>query len=146
MGLFSFGDKSKSADAPVATSTKKRILLCEDDKFFSQALTLILGSAGYEIIAAPDGQQGLDLLKQQGNFQMILCDIMMPVLDGFGVLKALKADPQYSGFTGIPFIFLTGVSDFSSMDRATELGAKDYFIKANTGLPKIVDMVKKYID
>ena len=66
----------------------------------------------------------------------------MPNLDGFGVLKYVKSTPNLASK---PFIFLTGVSDMESMDRATELGVKDYFIKANTGLPKIVDLVKKYI-
>jgi CheY-like chemotaxis protein len=136
MGLFG----SKAPEAPVA-ALKPRLLLCEDDTFFSQTLTLILSTAGYEVIVAADGQIGVNTLAQDANFKVVLCDIKMPNLDGFGVLKFIKATPALSQ---IPFVFLTGVSDMESMERATELGAKDYFIKATTGLPKIVDLVKKY--
>ena len=129
-------------EAPAAAvSTKPRLLLCEDDPFFSQALTLILTTAGYDLVVAADGQIGVNTLAKEHNFRLILCDIKMPNLDGFGVLRYVKATPEIAQ---IPFIFLTGVSDMESMDRATDLGAKDYFIKANTGLPKIVDLVKKF--
>ncbi len=138
MGLFG---KPKEEEVAVATA-KPRILLCEDDPFFSQALTLILTTSGYDLIVAADGQIGINTLAQDQKFKLILCDIKMPNLDGFGVLKYVKGTPETAS---IPLIFLTGVSDMESMDRATELGAKDYFIKANTGLPKIVDLVKKYI-
>ena len=137
MGLF----HHDAPAAPVAAS-KARLLLCEDDPFFSQALTLILTTAGYDLIVAADGQIGVNTLAQDHDFQLILCDIQMPNLDGFGVLRYAKATPEIAT---IPFIFLTGVSDMASMDRATELGAKDYFIKANTGLPKIVELVQKYV-
>lgn len=138
MGLFGAKD---GGDAGPAVA-KPRILLCEDDAFFSQALTLILTTAGYELVVAADGQIGVNTLAQDQNFRIILCDIKMPNLDGFGVLRYVKGTPALAN---IPFVFLTGVSDMASMDRATELGAKDYFIKANTGLPKIVDLVKKFV-
>lgn len=138
MGLFS----KKEEQQATVISTKPRILLCEDDPFFSQALTLILTTAGYDLMVAVDGQIGVNTLAAEQNFKLILCDIQMPNLDGFGVLKYVKNTPAIST---IPFVFLTGVADMASMDRATELGAKDYFIKANTGLPKIVDLVKKFV-
>ena len=141
MGLF--GGKK---DEPVAqVSNKLRILLCEDDMFFRQALSLILGNAGYEVVVMEDGQKGLGALAAGQKFNLILCDIMMPNLDGWGVLRAIQNDAVYAAAKPVPFVFLTGVSDLDSMERATSLGAKDYFIKANTGLPKIVDLVKKYI-
>ena len=138
MGFF----HKDEAPAQEVLSNKPRLLLCEDDPFFSQALTLILTTAGYDLVVAADGQIGVNTLAADHKFRLILCDIQMPNLDGFGVLRYVKATPEISA---IPFIFLTGVSDIDSMERATELGAKDYFIKANTGLPKIVDLVKKFV-
>ena len=123
---------------------EKKILLCEDSPFFAQAISTVLKTQGYQVIHAEDGQKGLDILRQQKDFDLILCDIMMPNLDGFGVLKGINADPELSALN-IPFIFLTGVSDIDSMDRGKELGAKDYFIKSNVGMDKIIELVKKYI-
>ena len=126
----------------------KKILLCEDSAFFAQAISLILKSGGYEVTVAPDGQQGVTALRTPGpdgqlqSFDLILCDIMMPVLDGYGVAQEIKSDETLNQ---IPLIFLTGVSDMDSMDRAMELGARDYFIKSNVSLDKILDLVKKHI-
>lgn len=120
-----------------------KILLCEDSPFFAQAIAMTLKNAGHEVIHALDGQLGLDQLKlAPGTFDLILCDIMMPNLDGFGVLKAIKAD---EGTKNIPFIFLTGKADMDSVDRGTQLGASDYFIKSNVSMDKLVELVKKHI-
>ncbi|NMB57027.1 response regulator [Candidatus Beckwithbacteria bacterium] len=119
-----------------------KILLCEDSAFFAQAIQVTLKTQGYEVVHAADGQIGLEKLKEAHDFDLILCDIMMPNLDGFGVLKAIKEDASLSN---IPFIFLTGVSDLSSMERGTQLGAKDYFIKSNVSMDKLIELVKKYI-
>lgn len=66
----------------------------------------------------------------------------MPNVDGYEVARQVKTNPE---FQNIPFIFLTGVSDTNSMDRATELGITDYFIKSNVGMDKITELVKKYL-
>ncbi|KKQ95449.1 MAG: Two-component response regulator, CheY subfamily [candidate division CPR2 bacterium GW2011_GWC1_39_9] len=120
----------------------QKILLCEDSVFFAQAISTLLKTQGYEVTAAPDGEQGLKVLKEQPDFNLILCDIMMPNVDGFGVIREVRMDPE---LRKIPFIFLTGVSDQESMDKAGELGVADYFIKSNVGLDKIIDLVKKHI-
>jgi len=118
-----------------------KILLCEDSAFFAQAIQMTLKTAGHEIVHALNGEIGVGHLKEQKDFDLILCDIMMPKLDGFGVLKAKNEMDDYKN---IPFIFLTGVSDIDSVERGKELGAQDYFIKSNVSLDKLVDLVKKY--
>jgi CheY-like chemotaxis protein len=120
----------------------KKILLCEDSAFFAQAISMLLKAKGYEVQHAPDGGKGLELLKEQQDFDLILCDIMMPNVDGYEVARQVKAD---ANFSQIPFIFLTGVSDMSSMDRARDLGVTDYFIKSNVGMDKITELVAKHI-
>ena len=119
-----------------------KILLCEDSAFFAQAIQMTLKNQGHEVVHAADGQIGVQKLKEAGDFELILCDIMMPNLDGFGVIKAVKEDEK---FAKIPFIFLTGVSDMQSMDRSKDLGANDYFIKSNVSMDKLVELVKKYV-
>ncbi len=120
----------------------KKILLCEDSTFFAQAISMLLKSKGYEVQHAADGAIGLGILKEQKDFDLILCDIMMPNVDGYEVARQVKADADLAS---IPFIFLTGVSDFASMDRATALGVTDYFIKSNVGMDKITELVAKHI-
>ena len=120
----------------------KKILLCEDSAFFAQAISTLLTSQVYEVSVAPDGMQGLDILKGQKDFSMILCDIMMPGIDGFGVVREVRNDPE---LTQIPFIFLTGVTDQDSMFKAQDAGATDYFIKSNVGMDKIIELVQKHI-
>lgn len=120
----------------------KKILLCEDSPFFAQAINMVLTSQGYQVVSAVDGVKGLETLRAQPDFSLILCDIMMPNLDGFGVAREVRQDPNLSQ---IPFIFLTGVSDQESMTKAEEFHVTDYFIKSNVGMDKIVELVKKHI-
>lgn len=120
----------------------KKILLCEDSPFFAQAIGTLLKSQGYEVEIAGDGAIGLEVLRNQKNFDLILCDIMMPNMDGFGVAREIKYDEELKD---IPFIFLTGVSDQDSMYKAEDIGVTDYFIKSNVGMDKIIELVKKHI-
>ncbi len=120
----------------------KKILLCEDSAFFAQAITMVLKNVGYEVTHALDGALGMEVLKNQPDFSLILCDIMMPNLDGFGVINAIRQDEK---LRDIPFIFLTGVSDQDSMEKANSYHVSDYFIKSNVGIDKIVELVAKHI-
>jgi len=124
-------------------TTATHVLLCEDDPFYSEAISLLLSKNGYRITVVANGNEGLDLLRSEGDFGLILCGIVIPGLDGFGVLRAVKADEQLKR---IPFIFLTTVSDSQSMERAQELGADDYFIKVNAGLSHLVELIRKHVE
>ncbi len=120
----------------------KKILLCEDSTFFAQAINMVLSNVGYEVVHAEDGAKGIEILQNDKSFSLILCDIMMPNVDGFGVINSVRSDDQ---LRDIPFIFLTGVSDMESMNKAQEYHVRDYFIKSNVGIDKIVELVKKNI-
>lgn len=119
-----------------------KILLCEDSAFFAQAISTLLKSQKHEVVTAPNGEKGIAILKEQQDFDLILCDIMMPKVDGYGVAREIQNDAK---LRKIPFIFLTGVSDQKSMDKAEGLGVTDYFIKSNVGMDKILDLVKKHL-
>jgi CheY-like chemotaxis protein len=125
----------------------KRILLIDDSEFYLNAFKSVLEKGGYEVITAGSGTQGLEQLHNpeqamRGGFNLILCDVTMPEMDGYGVLKQVKADPALDH---IPLIFLTYLSDINNMDRALELGARDYFIKSDALLGRILELVNRVI-
>ncbi len=106
----------------------KKILVVEDEAGIRLNLTLMLKGEGYEVDSAEDGRAGIDHAKSFGP-DLIVSDVMMPELDGFGLLEALRADPR---FADTPFIFLTALSDRTSMRRGMNLGADDFLNKPFT--------------
>ncbi|WP_013322474.1 response regulator transcription factor [Gloeothece verrucosa] len=105
-----------------------RILLIEDDDLNCTLLQECLESEGFHIISAENGLQGLQQARQHLP-DLILCDIMMPELDGYSVLLQLRQDP-ITAF--IPFIFLTAKTTKAEQRRGMELGADDYLTKPLT--------------
>ena len=104
---------------------KKKILIIEDNEDIRESSVEILELAGYEVLQAENGKIGVEL-AQQHLPDMILCDIMMPELDGYGVLYLLSKN-QNTG--NIPFIFLTAKAERSDMRKGMEMGADDYLTK-----------------
>ncbi len=88
-------------------------------------ITEILELEGFDVLGAADGEQGLELARKQRP-DLIICDIMMPRLDGYGVLLALRGQPETAA---IPFILLTAKADRMHMRHGMELGADDYLTK-----------------
>ena len=103
----------------------KTILLIEDNKDVRENTAEILELANYKVIQAENGKIGVEL-AQQKNPDLIICDIMMPVLDGYGVIHLLNKSQQTAG---IPFIFLTAKSERSDFRKGMEMGADDYISK-----------------
>jgi CRP-like cAMP-binding protein/CheY-like chemotaxis protein len=102
-----------------------RILVIEDNEEVRENLMEILSLSGYEVAGAPDGKEGVEAALLDTP-DLILCDIMMPVLDGFGVLNILSKKPQTSA---VPFIFLTAKTEKEDLRRGMNLGADDYITK-----------------
>lgn len=107
---------------------KKKILIVEDENSFRQTVIKILNLEGFEAIGAENGSTGVKLAQTEQP-DLILCDIMMPELNGYEVLTILQQDPTTAM---IPFICLTAQEDRSSMRRGMELGASDYLTKPFT--------------
>ncbi|HEY4799810.1 MAG TPA: response regulator [Bacteroidia bacterium] len=103
----------------------KKILLIEDNKEMRENTTEILELSKYKVFAAKNGKEGVEIAKKEKP-DLIICDIMMPVLDGYGVLYMLSKDPTLSN---IPFIFLTAKADRSELRKGMEMGADDYVTK-----------------
>ncbi len=102
-----------------------RILLIEDQAAMRRNLSLMLKMEGFEVLAADNGRAGLELAQRERP-DLILCDVMMPELDGYGVLANLRSDPATAT---IPFIFLTARSDKPDLRHGMNLGADDYLTK-----------------
>ncbi len=104
---------------------KARIQIIEDNDDIRDSIVEILELANYEVIAADNGKTGIELATQHLP-DLILCDIMMPELDGYGVLYLLGKNPQTAS---IPFIFLTAKAERIDMRKGMEMGADDYLTK-----------------
>lgn len=103
----------------------KKILLIEDDTIMRENTAEILELAQYQVTTAANGKKG-SILAKEIKPDLIICDIMMPELDGYGVLHICAKDPVTSS---IPFIFLTAKAEKSEMRRGMDLGADDYLTK-----------------
>ena len=105
-----------------------KILVIEDEANIRDNILELLEAEAFEAMAAENGIKGIDIAKQKKP-DLIICDVMMPQLDGHGVLKALRQDPATAM---IPFIFLTALADKTDTRRGMELGADDYLTKPCT--------------
>jgi DNA-binding response OmpR family regulator len=105
-----------------------RILIIEDDQTLRRQTALLLHLEGFEILEAPNGKVGVATATATRP-DLIICDIMMPDLDGFGVLQALRNNPHSAV---IPFIFLTALVSSQDLRHGMEEGADDYLTKPYT--------------
>ncbi len=118
-------DHSLSTGVEPAPVKTRNVLVIEDDARWRMWIETHLQSAGHTVHAAPDGQAGLELARQIKP-EIILCDIEMPRLDGFGVLEAIRQQP---GLNRIPLIFLTSRNARTDQRKGMVLGADDYITK-----------------
>ncbi len=103
----------------------KKILVIEDEPEMRRNLATILRLEAFQSLAAENGRVGVELARREKP-DLILCDVMMPELDGYGVLAALRAD---SATVTIPFIFLTAKGEKPDVRAGMNLGADDYLTK-----------------
>lgn len=103
----------------------KKILVIEDNFEVRDNLCEILELANYKVVSAENGKIGVQMAKQEKP-DLIICDVMMPELDGFGVMKIIQKDPSLNH---IPLIFLTAKAEKTDMRRGMGLGADDYIMK-----------------
>lgn len=108
---------------------KKTILIIEDSADMRENTAEILEVAGYKTITASNGKDGLQL-AQKSEPDLVLCDIMMPILNGYGVLRAFENIPQ---MVGTPFIFMTAKAEKKDFRKGMDLGADDYLTKPFSG-------------
>ncbi len=103
----------------------KKILVIEDEQVIRENILKLLKAEGFDVTGASNGAQGLSAAVSNLP-DVIICDVMMPELDGYGVLAALRSHPVTAT---VPFVFLTGKADRSQVRQGMELGADDYLTK-----------------
>ena len=103
----------------------KKILIIEDEKALAEEVCEILAFEGYDVLLAENGKIGIEMAIEH-HPDLILCDIMMPVMDGIRVIYELKAHEET---TLIPFIFMSALAERQSIRNGMDLGADDYLVK-----------------
>ena len=122
----------------MAEQNKLRILLIEDEEMLASMYKTKFEKEGFEIELSLNGEEGLAKAKED-KFGVVLIDIIMPKLDGFAVLKELRAMPEYKD---IPIIMLTNLGQDEDMERGKKLGATDYLVKANFTPSQVLEKIK----
>lgn len=116
-----------------------KVLIVEDEKSIAKVLSLKLNKEGIEADIAYNGQEALAKLSE-GGYQCVLLDLMMPVVDGFGVLQELKTRGDKT-----PVLITSNLGQDEDIEKAKALGAKDYFVKADVSLTDIVAKIKNIL-
>lgn len=123
------------------TNSATRILLIEDDAFLGGMYVTKLEMEGFKVSLATDGKAGLEKAQTERP-HCILLDVLLPKMDGFEVLKALKAAPETRD---IPVIMMTNVGTKTDVVRGLDLGATDYLIKAHFMPSEVIAKIKQVL-
>jgi len=120
----------------------KTILFIEDEPGLQRTLGDVLRRNGYKVINALNGEIGLKLLEKEKP-DLILLDLVLPKMNGFEVLKELKANPETKE---IPVIVLTNLGTIEDVNRVIELGANTYLIKAQYTIEEVIQKIKRVME
>jgi len=120
---------------------KKKILVVEDDKYYRRAYKDGLEDAGFSVVVASDGKEGLEKAKAERP-DLILLDLIMPIEGGFDVLEEMKIDDKLKM---VPIIILSNLGQESDVEKSKALGAVDYLIKSDVTMKEVLTKVKFYL-
>lgn len=115
----------------------KKILIVEDERPLARALELKLTHEGFGVVCAFNGEEAKSYLKSE-TFSLIICDLIMPKVDGFQVLEFIKSSKIKT-----PVIVLTNLGQEEDEKRVKDLVNGEFFIKSNTSIVKIVEHIKE---
>ncbi|MCI5108607.1 MAG: response regulator [Candidatus Pacebacteria bacterium] len=115
-----------------------KVLSIEDDKFLSSLVAKKLSAAGFEMIHATNGEDALDMVKDEKP-AIILLDILLPEMSGFEVLEKLKADEETKS---IPVLLFSNLGQREDIDKGIKLGAEKFIVKATVVLDDIVKEIQ----
>lgn len=118
----------------------KKILLIEDDFFILDLYKRILQGAGFEVVAAYDGEQGLQMVRSAPD--LILLDIMLPGLNGLQLLKKIKSEKSIQN---IPVVLITNLGQSSIIKAAFDLGAQGYLLKIRLKPHDLIEQVNIFL-
>lgn len=118
----------------------KRILVADDSASIRKVQQLVLGGAGYEVVEAVDGQDALDKLAT-GPVSLVLTDLNMPILDGVGLIRAIRSNPAHRL---VPIIMITTESSDEKKQEGKAAGATGWIVKPFSP-PQLLAVVKKVL-
>jgi len=115
----------------------KKILIVEDDRFFSSLLKSRLEKLGNIVFQAFDGQEGIEMARKE-NPDLIILDLIIPKLPGFEFLQQISSDPALSR---TPVVIASNLGQDTDIAKAKTLGVVDYYVKVQTPIDKFVDVL-----
>jgi len=116
----------------------QKILIVEDDKFLRELIVKKLLGENYDVVEAADGEEGVKKIKEEKP-DLVMLDLILPGIDGFGVLSQVKEDPA---FASLPVIILSNLGQKDDVERGLKLGAVDYMIKAHFTPGEIIEKIR----
>ena len=119
----------------------KTILLVEDDQFLSVLMKNRLKQEGFEVTLATNGSEALSVLENTVP-DLVLMDIILPNQSGFEIMESIVANPKYGQ---VPIMIISNLGQPSDVARGKELGAVDYFVKAQTPIDELVRKIKEFL-
>ena len=120
---------------------QKKILVVDDEKDITETLSFMLKAAGYDVITASDGEEGLKFAKEE-NPDLIILDVMMPKINGYKIARLLKYDNKYKH---IPIIMVTARGQDSDKLIGEETGANEYITKPFE-FEEVLKSVRKHLE
>ncbi len=118
-----------------------KILLVEDDPLIIKIYTTRLIADGFQVFSAENGEDGLKLAEKELP-DIVVLDIMMPKIDGFGVLEKLR---NHEMLKNIPILIYSNLAAEDEVARALKMGATEFIIKANLSPTEMVSKIKQYL-
>lgn len=119
---------------------QKKILIAEDEKAYSRALSLKLQNSGFQAEVAGDGEEAIEKIKH-GNYDLLLCDLIMPKMNGFQVLEEISRQGLK-----IPVISISNLNQVDDEKKIRSLGAIDFISKSNTPIIEVIGKVQNYFN
>jgi DNA-binding response OmpR family regulator len=119
----------------------KKIMIIEDDHFLSSLMKARLEKEGFTVIQAFDGEEAMEMLKAEIPALVIL-DLIMPKVTGFEVLQLISITPQLNT---VPVVIVSNLAQDSDIEKARQLGAREYFIKVKVSIDDLVGKIKSLV-
>lgn len=120
----------------------KIMLIVEDDSFLQELESNKFKKEGYEVVISGNGKDAIGQLEGSTKFDIILLDLMLPDVDGFEILKNIRANDK---FKNTPVIVFSNLSEEADIDKAKKMGATDFMVKSNFTLDELTEKVNKLV-
>jgi DNA-binding response OmpR family regulator len=125
------------------SNNTKKILIVEDEVAMRNALTEKFKHSGFEVFAAPDGEEGLSIANKEKP-DLIMLDILMPKMDGISLTKNIREGSSWG--KDVPIIMLTNLTDPDSVSEVAGYGVFDFLVKTDWRLDDVIDLVRKKLN